>query len=228
MVALTGALALCLSGVALILRRIVIQGFRVKRSQAAHRDARHQHDLVEAIATFAEQLRDAMSSASGLEQALASAAETCPEPIRNDVRQLVADLRYGNTEDCLRDFADRLSHPTSDYVVAALLTAVQNETRDMSALLGHLSVTAREECRLHLRIWVSRARLRSSTRTVTVAVAVFASALVILNPGYIAVYATPGGAAVLAVEIVGFVWGQRLMRRLSLMNLPGRLLGSER
>jgi hypothetical protein len=51
---------------------------------------------------------------------------------------------------------------------------------------------------------------------------------VILNPGYIAVYATPGGAAVLAVEIVGFVWGQRLMRRLSLMNLPGRLLGSER
>ena len=226
MVALTIALVLCLSGIGVLARRRLVTRRSASLPRNSRRDARYQHDLVEAIATFAEQVRDSMSGASGLEQALASAADTCPGAIRNDVRQLVADLRYGNTEECLREFADRLGHPTSDYVVAALLTAVQNETRDMSGLLGHLSMTAREECRLHLRIWVSRARLRSSTRMVTGAVAVFATGLVLLNPAYVAVYVTPGGAAILCVEVLGFAWGLILMRKMSLMNLPGRLLGS--
>jgi Flp pilus assembly protein TadB len=228
MVALTIALVLCLSGIILLARWVVFTSRSAKTSPSSRRDARYQHELVEAIATFTEQVRDAMSGASGLEQALASAADTCPTAIRSEVRQLVADLRYGSTEECLRDFADRLGHPTSDYVVAALLTAVQNETRDMTGLLGHLSVTAREECRLHLRIWVSRARLRSSTRMVTGAVAVFASGLVLLNPGYVAAYATPGGAAILLVEVLGFSSGLILMRRMSLMNMPARLLGHER
>ena len=54
----------------------------------------------------------------------------------------------------------------------------------------------------------------------------FATGLVLLNPAYVAVYVTPGGAAILCVEVLGFAWGLILMRKMSLMNLPGRLLGS--
>lgn len=192
------------------------------------RNSLAEHEFVDAVASFTEQMRDAVSGATGLEQAIAQAAETSPAVLRPQLTRLVASLRYGRTEDALLGFADELAHPTSDFVVAALLIAVRNETRDLGALLGHLSSAARDECRMHLRVWVSRSRLRSSVRTVTVAVAVFVCGLAVTNPAYLRPYAEPAGAAVLVLEALGFIVGLHLMRRLSTVAAPARLIGGAR
>lgn len=195
------------------------------RNRRPARSSLAEHEFVDAIASFTEQMRDAVSGAAGLEQAIAQAAETSPPVIRPQLTRLVAGLRYGSTEDALTGFADDLAHPTSDFVVAALLIAVRNETRDLGALLGHLSTAARDECRMHLRVWVSRSRLRSSVRTVTVAVLVFVCGLAATNPVYLLPYVAPLGAVVLALEVVGFTIGLHLMRRLSSVAAPARLIG---
>lgn len=199
-----------------------------RRHRRAARNSLAEHEFVDAVASFTEQMRDAVSGATGLEQAISQAAETSPAVIRPQLTRLVASLRYGRTDDALIGFADELAHPTSDFVVAALLIAVRNETRDLGALLGHLSSAARDECRMHLRVWVSRSRLRSSVRTVTVAVVVFVCGLVVTNPAYLRPYADPVGAAVLGLVIAGFMVGLHLMRRLSTVAVPARLIGGAR
>lgn len=220
-----------LSGGVLVARWCVSRGVIPRRVTTPSREQRTslaEHEFVDAVASFTEQMRDAVSGATGLEQAIAQAAETSPAVIRPQLTRLVAGLRYGRTEDALNDFADDLAHPTSDFVVAALLIAVRNETRDLGALLGHLSAAARDECRMHLRVWVSRSRLRSSVRTVTTAVLVFILGLVIMNPTYLAPYADPIGAVVLMMEAVSFTVGLHLLRRMSAVPVPARLIGSTR
>lgn len=220
-----------LSGGVLVARWCVSRGVIPRHVTAPSRGQRTslaEHEFVDAVASFTEQMRDAVSGATGLEQAIAQAAETSPAVIRPQLTRLVAGLRYGRTEDALNDFADDLAHPTSDFVVAALLIAVRNETRDLGALLGHLSAAARDECRMHLRVWVSRSRLRSSVRTVTAAVLVFILGLVIMNPTYLGPYVDPIGAVVLMMEAVSFTVGLHLLRRMSAVPVPVRLIGSTR
>ena len=183
-----------------------------------------QRELVEGIATFAELLRDAVSSSSGLEQAIRTVADACPPVVRPAVVRLTAGMQYGRTEDALRRFADDLSHPTSDFVVAALLTAVQHQTRDLAGLLTQLSESAREECRLYMRVWVSRARTRSAVRIVGVSLAAFVSALLVLSPDYLAPYASPAGAVALVLTAAGFGTGLFLLDHMAAFSPPGRLV----
>jgi Flp pilus assembly protein TadB len=197
---------------------------RSLRPRPVSGNALQQHEFIEAIAVFTEQLRDAIMSSSGLEQAIAVAAETSSELIRPQVNRLVAELRYGRVEESLRSFADDLGHPTSDFVVAALLVAVRNETRDLGALLTQLSDAAREECRLHLRVWVSRARMRSSVRIITSCVVGFVTLLLLFDPLYLAVYATREGIIMGAVVTAGFASGLIALNRMSATQDSRRLL----
>ena len=191
------------------------------------RGTRHltdQRELVEGIATFAELLRDSVSSAAGLEQAIRTVAGSVPQVIRPAVVRLTADMRYGRTEDALRQFAEEVAHPTSDFVVAALLTAVQHQTRDLSGLLTQLSDSARDECRLYMRVWVSRARTRSAVRIVGASLAAFVGALFLFSPAYLAPYASMTGAVALVVVACGFASGLYLLDRMATFSPPGRLI----
>ena len=183
-----------------------------------------QRELVEAIATFAELLRDSVSSASGLEQAIRTVADSCPVIIRPAVVRLSAAMRYERTEDALRGFADEVAHPTADFVVAALLSAVQHQTRDLGSLLTQLSDSAREECRLYLRVWVSRARTRSAVRIVAASLGAFVLGLILFSPGYLSPYASLSGVVALAVVVSGFASGLLLLDRMATFSPPPRLI----
>lgn len=183
-----------------------------------------QRELVEGIATFAELLRDSVSSSSGLEQAIRTVADACPAAVRPAVVRLTASMRYVRTDDALRQFADDLAHPTSDFVVAALLTATQHQTRDLAGLLTQLSESAREECRLYMRVWVSRARTRSAVRIVGASLAVFVVSLMLFSPGYLAPYASPAGFVALAAVSCGFACGLYLLDRMAAFSPPARLI----
>lgn len=210
---------------------LVLRGIRergaVRTSQHEASSSVHltdQRALVEAIASFTEQLRDTVSASAGLEQAISVTLGTCPREVEPAVRRLVADMKYGNIEDALRRFADELSHPTSDFVVAALLAAVQHRTKDLSGLLTQLSESAREECNLYLRVWVSRARTRSAVRIVIGSLAAFTCGLVVLDPGYLAPYAQPSGVVALIVTGAGFGLGLALLDRMARFEPPSRLI----
>jgi tight adherence protein B len=188
------------------------------------RKAEDQRALVEAIATWTENLRDTISASSGLEQAIIATEHHSPRAIAPAVQRLVASLRYGNLEDGLRRFADDVSHPTCDFVVAALITSSQHQTRDVGQLLGHLSDCARAECHLYLRIWVSRARSRTAVRIITGAVATFVAGLVVLNPVYLRPFFSMEGALVFVCVLVCFVLALVWMQNIARIRTPARFL----
>lgn len=183
-----------------------------------------QRRLVEAIAAWTENLRDAVTAASGLEQAILSTGDHCPRAIEEHVARLVASLRYGDLEGSLREFADSVDHPTCDFVVAALVTASRNAARDLAPLLGHLSECARAESALHLRVWVSRARTRTSVRIVIGSVVAFVGGLMVFNPGYLAPFASPVGAIALTACLVCFAVSMKWMLQIARVAAPARFL----
>lgn len=221
------ALLLLLVGAPLMLLGPSGHALTVWRSVIARpprRRAADQREVVEAVATWAEHLRDTMSAASGLEQAIISTERHAPRAIAPPIQRLVASLRYGSLEDGLRRFADDVGHPTCDFVVAALVAASQHQTRDVALLLGHLADCARSECSLYLRIWVSRARSRTAVRIITSSVGVFAGGLVVLNPSYLAPFMSSTGAVVLLFITGCFIGALTWLNRMAHVQTPSRFL----
>lgn len=192
---------------------------------AGRRSRRDIRDIVEAVATWTDQLRDTISASGGLQQAITATETLAPQPIRAEVRRLVSDLKYGDLESGLRRFSDSIGHPSCDFVVAALITAHRHHARDLSELLGHLADCAREESRMHLRVWVARARLRSAMRIVRVVIAGFVAGLVVLDPGYLRPFVSAPGAVVLAVIVIDLVSAVWLMDRLGSRQQTYRFVG---
>lgn len=226
---LTGVLAVVLvvtGGVVLMgpFVRSILAGRSDAIVRPRRRAATDQREVVEAVATWAEHLRDTMSAASGLEQAILSTELHAPRAIAPAVRRLVASLRYGSLEDGLRRFADDVAHPTCDFVVAALVAASQHQTRDVALLLGHLAECARSECSLYLRIWVSRARSRAAVRIIGASVAVFSLGLVLLNPGYLRPFFSTSGFLVLIVVVGCFTGAMVWLHDMAKVRTPSRFL----
>ena len=91
---------------------VVAVGGALHDHSVRKRQADDQRALVEAVATWTENLRDTISASSGLEQAIIATELHAPRAISAPVRRLVASLRYGSLEDGLRRFADDVAHPT--------------------------------------------------------------------------------------------------------------------
>lgn len=206
-------------------------GSRIAKSVRTARHSRvprpsvaDQRVVVEAVATWTENLRDTVSAAAGIEQALIATERHAPKAIAGEVRRLVSAIRYGSMEDGLRRFADDVAHPTCDFVVAALVTTCQHQTRDVTALLGHLAQCARAECDLYLRVWVSRARTRTAVRIITAAVVVFVLGLVLFNPVYLSPFMCRTGLVALVVDIAMFVIALRWLHKMGAVATPARFL----
>ncbi len=159
----------------------------------------------EAIAGWAEMLRDTLAAAAGLEQAIMATSNVAPMPIRNEVMSLAAALEHERLTPSLRAFADELADPTGDLVVAALVLAAGHESRKLSELLGSLAAAARDQAGMQLRIEAGRARIRTSTNVVIGATLLFSAGLVFLNRSYLNPFGTALGQGILA--IIGLIFG---------------------
>jgi hypothetical protein len=169
-------------------------------------------------------LRDTIAASAGLEQAIFATENFAPRAIAEPVRRLVAGLRYGTFEDALRRFADDVAHPTCDFVVAALITASVHQTRDLAQLLTHLSECARSECHLYLRIWVSRARMRTAIRIISGAVTTFVVGLLAFNTAYLKPFLTVEGIFILTCIASAFGFALLSLHKLSNIRVPARFL----
>lgn len=170
---------------------------------------------IEAVAGWAEQLRDTLAAASGLEQAITATARTAPAVVRPAMVALAARIRAGERlPAALARAADDLADPTADLVIAALTLAAQQQARQLAELLAALAAAAREEAAGRMRTAVARARVRTSVRVIVGATLGLAVALAVLNSPYLAPYGSVEGQLVLAAVgglfAIAFAWLARI------------------
>ncbi len=189
--------------------------------QAFRRD---EQVLVEAIASWTEQLRDTLAGSHGLEQVIIATASHAPLAIAPAVERLAVFISYGSLSDGLRRFAEDVDHPTADFVTAALVTASQHQARDIGLLLGHLAQCARDEGRMRTRIWVGRARTRSAVRIITTVVLLFVLGLFMLNREYLRPYSSVTGQVILGLILAGFAVALLMMQKMSQIETPERFI----
>ncbi len=181
------------------------------------RDHARRVARIEAIATWTEALRDSLSGAAGLEQAITTSAIECPEPIRDEVTRLATRLqRSWRLPAALRAFAAELADPTADLVVAGLLMAARGSAGQLGEVLGELATSARAKVASRQRIAASRNRNRTSARVIVGVTLAMAGLLTLLNRGYLAPFDTATGQLVLLMAGgcfgVAFFWLGQLMR----------------
>jgi tight adherence protein B len=188
------------------------------------KDRARQVARTEAIAGWAEMLRDTLSAAAGLEQSIVATAVVAPGPIRTEVMTLADALETERLVPALRKFAIDLADPTGDLVVAALVLAAGHEARKLSDLLGSLAGAARDQAAMQLKIEAGRARIRTSTNVVVGSTLFFAAGLIALNRAYLDPFGTAVGQAVLAaiglIFAAAFWWLEKMGRP----SVPERFL----
>lgn len=121
---------------------------------------------VEAIATWTEQIRDTMNASAGLQQALTATAAQGPAPIADELRAFARRAPRGDLGGALRALGTDLDHPSSDMVVAGLLSATELDAGRLVPLLSRLASSIRDEAQMRVRIEVGRARVRTSMKIV--------------------------------------------------------------
>jgi Flp pilus assembly protein TadB len=176
----------------------------------------------EAIATWTEMVRDSISAASGLEEAINATAKVAPVPIRREVRLLVSRLERDNLPRALAAFGEDLAHPSGDLVVAALTIAARTEASDLTGLLSRLSDAIRGEARMRIRVDVGRTQVRTASKVIVGVVAATIALLALLNRDYLDAYSSFGGQ--LALLVVGgiFALGGFLLVRMAEIEMPER------
>jgi Flp pilus assembly protein TadB len=170
-------------------------------------------------------LRDTLSAAAGLEQAILATAPLSPPAIRGEITDLAARIENGaRLAPSLRALADQLADPTGDLVIAALVLAAEQQARQLGDLLGSLAHAAREQASMRMRVEAGRARTRTSVRVIVGTTIGFAVAVVLLNRPYLSAYDSAGGQVVLLVIGVLFCLGFAWLVRIARVTEPARFL----
>lgn len=183
---------------------------------------RREMARAEAIATWAEMIRDTMAGAAGLEESLIHTATVAPDAIRPELERFARALRHRPLDEALADLAAELDHPSADLLVAALTAAARLEARDVGGLLSRLAEAIRGDVRMRARVEVGRARIRTSARiaiATTVATVIF---LYLFAGQLLDAYDQPAGQAWLAVVAGVFFGAGWLLHRYSLLQVPDR------
>lgn len=195
-------------------------GARASRNDAVAR--------IEAIAAWAEQLRDVMAAAAGIQEAIVATGPLAPAPIRHEVERLVERIsaRRERLRPALEQFADELAHPLGDMVVTSLLLAAERQGR-LGDLLSEVARSARRTATMRLRVEAARARTYVTTRLIVGITVLISAWLLVFRREYLEPFDSAGGQVMLVVIGGIFLGAAVLMRRMALPVEPARLLGNE-
>jgi hypothetical protein len=187
----------------------VVMGRRTRSRPAA------EIERTEALAAWAEMLRDGVGTPRGIEGIITSTASTAPLLIRPTVMRFAHRLAWQDLHDALPDLADELDHRLGDLIVMSLDIAARTGARQVRDVLDDLAEAAREEARMLRRQEVARARPRSEMHQVAFISVAVVLGLALVGHTYLAPYRTTAGQVVLCV--VAGIWavGFRAMARLA-------------
>ena len=183
---------------------------------------REEIAVAEAIATWADMIRDTMAGASGLEESLIQTAAVAPTAIASQLSAFAHRLRHQSLDDAVLGLAADLDHRAADLLVAALAAAARLEARDLGSLLARLAEAIRGDVRMRIRVEVGRARIRTSARiavatTVGTVVFLYLFARHLLEP-----YDTVAGQGWLIVVSGVFFGAGWLLHHYSRLEVPER------
>lgn len=177
----------------------------------------------EAVASWAEMLRDTLA-AGGLREAILASRRVAPAPIATEVAALAERSEYTPLGQALRHFAQVVDDPVADHVVAALVVAAERQASGLRDMLGRIAATAREQAAMRMRIEAGRARTYAQARFVVIFTPVFAGVVALMSPGYFKPFGTLAGQVVLGgvgAAFIASLWG---LQRLAEPASTGRLL----
>ncbi|HWL44321.1 MAG TPA: type II secretion system F family protein [Ilumatobacter sp.] len=175
--------------------------------------ARRRRELVEradALAAWADMLRDTIVAHAGLQQAIVSTAEVAPSAIRAQVRTLAVRSGRMSLSDALRRFAGEMADPVADKIVAAIVIADAHQAQNLPHLLGEIAETTRQQASMRQRVETSRAKTYASSRAMVIITGAMVVVLAAGSPAFMAPYDTGWGQLVLALAgalFAGAVWG---------------------
>ena len=174
----------------------------------------------EAIASWAEMLRDTMAAAAGLEEAIVTTARVAPPPIRAEVQRLAARIERDGLDEALARFAD----PIGDMVAASILLTARRQARHVGDLLGAVASSARANASMRMKIEATRARTYTSVRMVVLITLGFSAGLVVFSRDYLAPFDDALGQLVLLA--IGAIFGVAYasMVKMAEVGGPARLL----
>jgi len=163
----------------------------------------------EAVAAWAEMLRDTLA-AGGLREAILASRRVAPAPIAAEVGALVERSEYAPLGVALRQFAHAVDDPVADHVVAALVVATERQASGLRDMLGRIAASAREQAGMRMRIEAGRARTYAQARFVVGFTPLFALGVALMSPGYFTPFGTLAGQVVLAgvgAAFIASLWG---------------------
>jgi Flp pilus assembly protein TadB len=190
-------------------------------------DRQHARALekIEAVASWTEMLRDTISAAAGLEQAILASEPVAPAPVREHVVLLAARIRRGQRlPAALRAFAAEIADPTADLVTAALLLAAEQQARDLARLLGTLADSARQQAVMRMRVAAGRARVRTAARIIIAVTMLLVVGLLAWSRAFLQPYGTAAGQLMLVLAGGCFAAGFWWLHKISVMGTDPRLL----
>jgi hypothetical protein len=200
-----------------------LAGARGRRNEASARS--------EALAAWAEMLRDSVASHAGLREAIALTARVAPLPIRPHVQMLAVRAEREPLAVALRRFAVEVADPVGDLIVAALVIAAERQAQRLAELLSEIAGSARDQVAMRLRVETGRARTYASSRALVLITFAMAVGLLVFSPKFMEPYDSGGGQLVLVIIgalFAGALWGLVVLGR---PVTPARLLagiGTER
>lgn len=187
---------------------------------------RHDRDRVvtrtEAIATWAEMIRDNMAGSAGLEQALVAAARVAPPAIAAELGRFAVRVQRMPMVDALVLLGRDLDHPSADLVVVSLVNASRMEARELGPLLGRLAEAIRGDVKMRLRVEVGRARVRMSARIVVASTLATMLFLFVFSRRLLDAYDTAFGQLWLLLVAAVFAGGGWLLRVYGQVDMPAR------
>jgi len=179
---------------------------------------------IEAIAGWAEQLRDVMAAADGIQSAILATAPLAPQAIRPEVRRLADRLaQRERLAVALGRFADEVAHPLADMIVTSLLIASERQGR-LGDLLSEVAASARATATMRLRVEAARARTYVTTRLIIGVTVAIATWLVVMRRDYLEPFDSLGGQVMLVVIGAVFAVSGVLMQRMARPEETSRLL----
>jgi Flp pilus assembly protein TadB len=181
-------------------------------------DQRDRIAELEALAAWTESLKDLVSGAAGLREAIPVSVDTASPLLRGPLTRLRGLLTARESlAAALPVLAADLADPTAELVVAVLILNARSRGPGLAAALGGLSESIREELELHRQIEAQRRGDRRSIQIMVAVTACFAAAMAFLFPPQFShPYRTLQGQLVLLIVLgifsAAFAWMRHLAR----------------
>jgi tight adherence protein B len=183
----------------------------VVRRIASRRSARFAEQLPDAL----DLARAALQAGHGLMAALSVVADEFPDPIAQEFREITEEVRLGlPLRDALDNLSRRVDAPDISLLAIGILVT-QDIGGNLAEVLDNISHTIRERFKLQRETKALTAQGRMSGILLTLLPILVATALSILNPGYISPMFEPGtGRYMLAYSACSLLAGHFVIRRL--------------